>query len=143
MILVSKCLAGFSCRYDGCSKPDRRITELVSRGLAVPVCPEELGGLTTPRLPTELTATGEQVLLGCGRAVMRDGTDVTREFINGAYAALRIARDCGAERAILKAKSPSCGNGLIYDGSFTGTLKEGSGVAAALLKKNGIQVDTV
>lgn len=143
MIIVSKCLAGACCRYNGGAKPDERIMRLVAEGRAVPVCPEQLGGLATPRLPTELTASGEQVLEGRGRAVMRDGTDVTAEFIAGANAALAIAKQCMASHAVLKANSPSCGCGQIYDGSFTGRLKKGRGVAAALFEANGITVETI
>ena len=143
MLIVSKCLTGDCCRYDGGSKPDERIRELVSKGEAIAVCPEQLGGLPTPRTPTELTASGEMVLAGRGCAVMRDGTDVTSCFIKGAYAALKIAREAGATRAVLKARSPSCGCGEIYDGSFTGKLAPGSGVAAALFALYGIEVDTI
>ena len=143
MILVSKCLTGACCRYDGGSKPDAGVMALVAMGLAVPVCPEELGGLKSPRLPAELQAPAEDVIEGRGRVILRDGTDVTEQFIKGAAAALKIAKACGAKRAILKAKSPSCGHGLVYDGSFSGRLKEGSGLAAAMLKANGFEIETV
>ncbi len=143
MIVVSKCLAGECCRYDGGSKPDARAAELVKNGLAVPVCPEQLGGLPTPRCPSELTCDGAEVLAGRGRVVMKNGADVTGEFIAGAQAALRIARECGAKHAILKAHSPSCGCGLVYDGSFTGRLVPGRGVTAALFEANGITIETI
>lgn len=143
MIVVSKCLTGACCRYDGGSKPDSRIIELVERGLAVAVCPEQLGGLDTPRLPSELTADGAEVLAGRGRVVMCDGTDVTEAFIKGAREALKIAKEHGADRAVLKAHSPSCGCGLVYDGSFSGRLIPGSGVTAALFEAEGITVDTI
>ncbi|MBO4847538.1 MAG: DUF523 domain-containing protein [Clostridia bacterium] len=142
MMIVSKCLTGECCRYDGKSSPDPEIAALVAAGLAVAVCPEQLGGLPTPRVPAELTQSGENVLLGGGRAVTRDGRNVTREFVAGAYEALRIAKAVGADRAVLKAKSPSCGKGTIYDGSFSGKLVEGNGVAAALFMRNGIEVET-
>ena len=141
MIIVSKCLAGECCRYDGRSTPDEEITDLIRRGEALAVCPEQLGGLPTPRVPAELTGTGEDVLDGLARAVTKDGRDVTREFVAGAYEALRIARECGAKRAILKGKSPSCGTGRIYDGSFSGTRVRGNGVAAALFLRNGIEAE--
>ena len=142
MLIVSKCFTGECCRYDGRSKPNLRIAALVKAGRAIAVCPEQLGGLPTPRVPAELTASGEKVLAGCARAVTRDGRDVTEEFVRGAREALKIALSCGAKRAVLKAKSPSCGCGLIYDGTFTGTLETGDGVFAALLKQNGIEVRT-
>ncbi|MCR5808899.1 MAG: DUF523 domain-containing protein [Clostridiales bacterium] len=142
MLIVSKCLTGECCRYDGRSTPDEEIIALVKAGKAIAVCPEQLGGLPTPRTPAELTASGEAVLRGRGAAVTRDGRDVTAAFIAGANEALRIAKEAGAERAILKAKSPSCGHGLIYDGSFNGRLTCGSGVTAALFIGNGVAVET-
>ncbi len=142
MIIVSKCFTGECCRYDGKSKPIPRICALVAAGRAVAVCPEQLGGLPTPRVPAELTADGGLCLDGLGRAVTRDGRDVTREYVSGAYAALEAAAAAGATRAYLKAKSPSCGCGLIYDGSFTGTLVPGDGVFAALLRRSGVDVRT-
>ncbi len=141
MILVSKCLTGCPCRYDGRSVPDPEIAALAESGEAVAVCPEQLGGLPTPRVPAELEGTGADVLDGKARAVARDGRDVTREFVSGAFEALRIANEHGIKHAVLKGKSPSCGMGLIYDGSFTGTLHEGDGVTAALLLRNGITVE--
>ena len=143
MIIVSKCLTGCPCRYDGRSKPDPEITALVERGEAVAVCPEQLGGLPTPRVPSELTGTGEDVLNGLAKAVSRDGRDVTQEFVRGAYLALDEAMRVGADRAVLKARSPSCGMGEIYDGSFSGTVTNGNGVTAALFIKNGIKVEVI
>lgn len=131
MILVSACLLGCTCRYDGQSKPHPLAQELAKRGLAVPVCPEQLGGLPTPRNPSE--RRGERV-------VMNDGRDVTAEYRRGAEEALRLAElfDCGT--AILKEKSPSCGSGLIHDGSFAGGLAPGDGVTTEVLKAHGIRV---
>ena len=131
MILVSACLLGCACRYDGQSKPYPLARELAKRGLAVPVCPEQLGGLPTPRSPSE--RRGERV-------VMNDGRDVTAEYRRGAEEALRLAElfDCGT--AILKEKSPSCGSGLIHDGSFAGGLAPGDGVTTEVLKAHGIRV---
>lgn len=140
MKIVSACLCGINCRYDGESRQDPEIIEMVNRGEAIPVCPEQLGGLPTPRMPAELTGSGQDVLWGDARALRRDGQDVTEAFIKGAEAALVIAKEYGADEAILKAKSPSCGRGSIYDGSFTGTLREGDGVTAALFERNGIRV---
>ena len=131
MILVSACLLGCACRYDGQSKPHPLAMELARQGRAVPVCPEQLGGLTTPRLPSE--RRGEQV-------VMRDGRDVTAEYRRGAEEALRLAELYGCRAAVLKERSPSCGCGRIYDGTFTGTLRPGDGVTAEVLKAYGMQV---
>ena len=145
MIIVSSCLIGEKCRYDGRSQPNEEALRLYNTGAAIPVCPECLGGLSVPRHAAEIVGgSGEDVLLGCARVICRDengkAEDVTNEFVLGAYRALAAAEKCGACEAILKAKSPSCGCGLIYDGSFSGKLREGNGVAAALLLKKGISV---
>lgn len=132
-ILVSKCLAGFYCRYDGETNLVLEIQRLVEQGLAVTACPEELGGLPTPRVPSERLNS---------RVVSREGLDVTLEFEAGAEAALRIARENGCQTAVLKSRSPSCGKGCIYDGSFSGKLVAGNGVTTDLLLKNGIRVIT-
>ena len=125
MILVRACLLGCACRYDGQSKPNPLAQELARRGLAVPVCPEQLGGLPTPRNPSERRGD---------RVVMNDGRDVTAEYHRGAEEPLRLGRLYGCTAAVLKERSPSCGCGRIYDGTFTGTLTDGDGVTAALLK---------
>ena len=132
MILVSACMAGFRCRYDAKVVSNGEITELVRTGQAVPVCPEMLGGLPCPRIPCERTPNG---------VTARDGTDQTQAFLLGAEETLRIAKLYGCDRAILKAKSPSCGKGRIYDGTFSGTLTDGSGLTAELLEQNGIAVE--
>ena len=131
MMIVSACLAGFPCRYDGEVKPCAQAVELVKAGKAIPVCPEQLGGLPTPRLPCEIRA---------GRVVDKNGTDRTEEYRRGAEAVLRIAETYGATQALLQNRSPSCGTGWIYDGTFTKTLVEGDGITARLLAENGIQV---
>lgn len=131
MILISACLLGCACRYDGQSKPCPAAQELARRGLAVPVCPEQLGGLSTPRRPSERRD---------GRVVMNDGRDVTAEYRRGAEEALHLARLYGCTAAVLKERSPSCGCGRIYDGTFTGTLTDGDGVTAEVLKENGVTV---
>ena len=135
MIIVSACLAGYRCRYDGKTVPDDAIVDLVRTGNAIPVCPEMLGGLPCPRVPSERTADGERV-------VTKDGTDVTEAFRRGADETLRLAQLYGCTRAILKARSPSCGKGTVYDGTFSGTLREGDGVTAELLMKHGITVES-
>ena len=132
-VLVSACLLGCACRYDGKSRPCAEVLALMTRHTLIPVCPEQLGGLPTPRIPAE--RAGERVL-------RRDGADVTDSYERGAREALRLARLYGARVAILKAKSPACGVGMIYDGSFTGRLTEGDGVLAALLRQNGIRTLT-
>ncbi len=132
-LLVSACLLGVCCRYDGASKPNPRVIGLREKFVLIPICPEVDGGLPTPRTPSE--RVGERVL-------MRDGKDVTDNYTAGAEAALERAKSFSCVAAVLKARSPSCGIGKIYDGSFSGTLREGDGVAAELLKKSGIDVYT-
>ncbi len=132
-ILVSACLLGTPCRYDGKSKPVAAVQALEQQFRIIPICPEVMGGLPTPRIPSEI----------CGACVkMRDGRDVTDNYRRGAEEALRLARESGATVAILKEKSPSCGRGMVYDGTFTGALVPGDGICAALLLENGIQVLT-
>lgn len=132
-ILVSACLLGVCCRYDGIGNPSAQVLDLLKRDdlELIPVCPEQLGGLPTPRLPSERVED---------RIINRAGEDVTDQFQRGAAEALRLARSYGCDVAVLKERSPSCGCGRIYDGSFTGTLTEGNGVTTELLLSAGIQV---
>lgn len=141
MKIVSACLMGCECRYDKKSNPFDLAFQLVQKGEAIPVCPEQLGGLPTPRNPAEIVGgDGFDVLDGKARVIDNQGNDVTQHFLDGAYQALRIAQTVGATKAILKERSPSCGSHQIYDGSYTKTKKSGVGVTAALLIKNGIVV---
>ena len=140
-ILVSACLAGRACRYDGSSNKAEGVAGLVAAGQPVAVCPEVAGGLSTPRPPAEIVGgTGEDVLAGRARVVTRDGDDVTSQYVEGARRALAAAQAAGARAAILKARSPSCGSGRVRDGSFSGGLVAGDGVTAALLRSHGITV---
>lgn len=143
MILVSACLAGICCKYNGGDNGIPFIKELVRQGKAIPLCPEQLGGLPTPRLPAEIKGgSAYDVLQGKALVVRKDGADVTENFIRGAREVLKFCQEMGIKRAILKARSPSCGKGLIYDGTFTGKLVEGNGVTAQLLIDSGIEVMT-
>ena len=130
-LLVSACLLGCRCRYDGAAKRHPQALRLAKQYILVPVCPEQLGGLPTPRPPAE--RRGERVLTGTG-------TDVTEQYRRGAEETLRLCRVlcCGA--AVLKERSPSCGAGTVYDGTFSGVLASGDGVTAALLRDGGIPV---
>ena len=130
-ILISACLLGVCFRYDGESKPIMQTVALMERFHLIPVCPEQLGGLPTPREPSERQ----------GAAVrMKRGADVTAQYTRGAEQTLHLARLYGCRAAVLKERSPSCGSGEIYDGTFSGRLVPGDGVTAALLKENGIAV---
>ena len=132
-LLISACLLGTNCKYNGGNNalPPEKLTALEERFRLVPVCPEQAGGLPTPRLPSE--RRGEQV-------VNKAGEDVTEPFRRGAESALETARREGCRLALLKERSPSCGSGVIYDGSFTATVIPGDGVTAEMLKKSGITV---
>ena len=130
-MLISACLMGIECRYDGCGQALPELDALMTLCQLIPVCPEQLGGLPTPRTPSERR---------CGRVVTRDGADVTDAFRRGAAQACRIARLYGVRLALLKARSPSCGHGEIYDGSFTGRRVPGSGVTAEALAAMGVAV---
>lgn len=130
-VLISACLLGLKTRYDGRSKEYEALAGLMEKYNLIPVCPEVMGGLPTPRVPSE--RVGERV-------IMRDGNDVTENYMRGATEVLKLARLYGADTAILTERSPACGSGKIYDGSFTGTLTDGFGVCAEYLIKNGVRV---
>ena len=130
-LLISACLMGAACRYDGQRKPMEHLESLMERYHLIPVCPEQLGGLATPRTPAE--RVGDRVLTA-------DGTDVTAAYTAGAEEVLRLAKLYGCAKALLKERSPSCGHGEIYDGTFSRRMIPGSGVAAQLLAENGIAV---
>lgn len=133
MKLCSACLLGVKCRYNGRDSRNKRVVELLKTEPLIPVCPEQLGGLPTPREPAEIV--GRKVLT-------KSGKDVTENFIRGAKETLKIAKLLGVKEAILKQGSPSCGCGRIYDGTFSGKTVKGNGITAAMLIKHGIKVIT-
>ena len=135
--IVSACLAGEKCRYDGNSNTDIRIKAMVENGSAIPVCPEMLGGLPVPRVRCELRLSS-----GSSEIIGEDGGNYTGAFTRGAILSLEIAEKNGITRAILKSRSPSCGCGSIYDGTFSGKLIDGNGITADLFIKSGIKVFT-
>ena len=122
---------GFGCRYDGGVRRLSCLDALGERHVLIPVCPEVMGGLPTPRPPSEIRD---------GRVITRDGRDVTQAFLRGAQEAARLAQACGCGCALLKERSPSCGSGAVYDGTFSGVLTEGWGITAALLRQQGLRV---
>lgn len=132
-LLVSACLLGEKCRYDGGGKYCDRVARLAERYELVPVCPEVLGGMSTPRPPSEILGD---------RVISMDGRDVTAQFRTGAERSLETARKAGAVKALLKSGSPSCGRGLVHDGYFSGKMVPGNGITTALLEENGIAVYT-
>ena len=131
MKIVSACLAGIPCRYDGKSNPHEKVIEWIESGEAIAVCPEELGGLPTPRKRAEIQED---------KVINIDGEDVTEAFQKGAEMALKIAKENGVNEAVLKSKSPSCGCGKIYDGTFSEKLVDGDGVFAKFLISENIKV---
>ena len=130
-ILVSACLLGVNCKYSGKNNRNENVLRLAEKHTLIPVCPEQLGGLPTPRYPSEICG---------GRVINNIGEDVTAYYEKGAGEALNIAKLFGCERAVLKARSPECGSKEIYDGTFTKTVIPGKGITAALLEENGIEV---
>jgi len=140
--LCSACLLGIKCAWDGNNRyKNKKVIKLSKEATIIPVCPEQLGGLPTPRIPQEIQGcSGEKILDGKGRVKNRNGEDVTKQFILGAKETLKIAKIFNAKEFIAKQKSPSCGCGKTYDGSFSGKLVRGDGVTAALLKRNRIKV---
>lgn len=133
MIIVSACLAGVECRYNAQAFPIPEVIELVKSGKAMPLCPEILANLSTPRPSVEQCA---------GKFLSNCGKDLTAEYITGAKLALAISKLAGSKIAILKSKSPTCGSGLVYDGTFSGKLIEGDGIFCTLLKEENIKVYT-
>lgn len=142
--IISACLLGVRCRYDGGDSRNETVMKQKETSELIPVCPEEAGGLSTPRPPAEIVGgNGDDVLNGKAKVVTVDGTDVTDAYLKGAHHTLQVAQAHGATQVILKARSPSCGCGDIYDGTFSGTLTSGDGVTTALLKRHGITVTSL
>ena len=141
MILISACLVGINSMYNGASDARQPFIERMAQGELLPVCPEQLGGLPTPRPPSEIVGgTGEDVLDGDARIYTKDGDDVTQAFLRGADETLNLARLVKADLIILRQNSPACGYGCIYDGSFTGTIRQGNGVTTALLLREKFRI---
>jgi len=133
MKLVSACLLGLKTRYDGKVKPNDKIIEMSKKEVLIPICPEQLGGLSTPREASEQKN---------GKVISKNGNDVTENFQRGAEEVLKLVKLLDIKEVILKQKSPSCGFGKIYDGTFSGKIIEGNGVTADLLSKSGIKIMT-
>jgi len=141
MILVSACLAGINCNYKGESKPNKKIIELIKKGKAIPICPEQLGGLATPRSGARILSNkGLDIIENRSRLITDDSQDVTDQYLRGAQEILKIIDDFNVLTVILKQGSPSCGNGKTQGGEERRELVQEDGVTVALLKKNGVQV---
>ena len=137
MIIVSACLVGINCKYSGGNNYNQKIFDLVKEGKAIPICPEQLGGLNTPRKPVEL-----KVINGKRYAIDNEGNDLTENFERGALEVLNLAKNLNINKAILQPRSPSCGVNKIYSGNFDNKLVDGNGILAELLKQNGIDALT-
>lgn len=130
-ILVSGCLLGLNCKYDGGNNYKEEIDEFLKDYDVIPICPEIMGGLPTPRVSAEKIED---------KVITKDGEDVTKQFRKGAEECLFLAKKYDIKKALLKSKSPSCGFGKIYDGTFTHTIIDGNGITAELLNDNGIEI---
>ena len=135
MILISACLVGMNCKYNGGNNFNEKALELVKSGKAIPICPEQLGGLTTPRDPSEI-----KIIDNKRHVINNKNKDVTDEFERGAKEVLRLAKELNIEKVILQSRSPSCGVGKIYSGNFDGKLIDGNGILAQMLIDNNIEV---
>lgn len=144
-IVISACLLGVNCNYKGSASAELLQRPLFFDGAAekfefIPICPEQLGGMPTPRIPSELTASAASVIAGSGSVVSRESVDVTSCFLKGGSEALRLAILLKADFAVLKSRSPSCGKKNIYDGTFSGVLVNGPGITAQMFLDAGIKV---
>jgi uncharacterized protein YbbK (DUF523 family) len=141
MKIISACLCGIDCKYNGGNNYEARFKKLAENEPCLLVCPETIGGLPVPRYPCEiLGGTGKDVIAGYAKVIDKNGHDLTDNFLEGAYQTLILAKSKGASCAILKSRSPSCGSGKIYNGTFKSELTKGDGVTAALLRMHGIKV---
>ena len=140
MYIISGCLCGVNCKYNGKNNINPQCVKLLEEGKAILVCPEQLGGLTTPRRPAEIKGTANGVFEGVDKLLNDEGVDVTENFKKGALEVLNIAKILNVEGIILKEGSPSCGVNFVYDGSFSGKKIKGMGLTTFLLKKNGFKV---
>ena len=141
MIAVSACLLGINCKYNGNNNENKKVANYLKDKKYILICPEQLGGLSTPRNPAEIIdGNGYDVIDGKSNIKDNQGKDVTKEFLNGASECLKIANMYGCKKAILKEGSPSCGSNFIYDGTFSGNKTEGVGTTTALFRDNKIEV---
>ena len=138
MILVSSCLLGINCKYNGKNNYNDKVEKILKAEEVLPLCAEQLGGLTTPRSPSEI-----KIVNGEKKVINKLGEDVTENFYRGAEEVLKMVKKFNIKKAILKEKSPSCGKGNVYSGNFDDTLVSGNGILADLLIKNGVEVLTI
>ncbi|MDU4882282.1 DUF523 domain-containing protein [uncultured Clostridium sp.] len=141
MYLISACLCGVNCKYNGLNNYNEICDKLFTSGKAILVCPEQLGGLPTPRIPSEIIGESSNILNNNnGSVIDKNGNDVTPQFVKGAKETLQIAKKLNIKKAILKDGSPSCGVHYIYNGNFNGSKIKGMGITAQLLKESSIDI---
>lgn len=140
MYLISACLCGVNCKYNGSNNYNEICDKLFTSGKAILVCPEQLGGLPTPRIPSEIIGESSNILNNNGSVIDKNGNDVTLQFVKGAKETLQIAKKLNIKKAILKDGSPSCGVNYIYNGNFNGSKIKGMGLTAQLLKESSIDI---
>lgn len=141
MYLISACLCGVNCKYSGGNNLNKDCMKLLENNEAILICPEQLGGLATPREPSEIRGNTYEIIQDKkGEIVTRSGKDVTNNFIKGAKEVLKIAKESGIKAAILKDGSPSCGSRYIYDGTFSGNKIKGEGITCKMLREEGIDI---
>lgn len=140
MYLISACLCGINCRYNSSNSYNEICSKLMIENKAIPVCPEQLGGLSTPRTPCELQGTANEVIEGKNRIIDSDGIDVTEMFLRGANEVLKLSKMLNVKKAILKEGSPSCGVNFVYDGTFEGRKISGMGITSQILSDASIEV---
>ena len=139
MYIISACLCGVNCKYTGLNNYNEKCNELFISGKAILVCPEQLGGLSTPRVPSELQDNTLNIIKKNGKILNKDGEDVTENFLKGAREVATIAKKLNIKKAILKEGSPSCGVNFVYDGSFNGNKVKGKGITTEMLNEIGIK----
>lgn len=141
MYLISACLCGVNCKYNGSNNYNEICDKLFTSGKAILVCPEQLGGLPTPRIPSEIIGESSNILNNNnGSVIDKNGNDVTLQFVKGAKETLQVAKKLNIKKAILKDGSPSCGVNYIYNGNFNGSKIKGMGLTAQLLKESSIDI---
>jgi uncharacterized protein YbbK (DUF523 family) len=141
LVVVSACLAGIPCAYDGNVRTDIEVKKILAQGKAIPLCPEILGGLSVPREKAEISGgEGKDVILKRAKVITQSGENVSPYFIEGAKIVLKVVKSLKIKKAILKSRSPSCGYGEIFDGTFTGRLKKGNGILAEMLAQEGVEI---
>lgn len=140
MYLISACLCGINCKYNGLNNYNEICERLLKENKVIPICPEQLGGLSTPRIPCELQGIANEIIQGKNKVINKDGIDVTEMFLKGANEVLKISKMLNVNKVIFKEGSPSCGVNFVYDGTFSGKKISGMGITSQLLNNAEIEI---